>query len=228
MLEAAILVEFHVGGGIAEVAAAFFAVDHLAGDEPWAAEHGGGVGDLPFGQRHPDRAGGDRALLDIDMRLHVDLDAEARGLADQQAGRADPAFAEMKVVADRDAADAEPVDQIMVNEILRRGAGSGLVEGHDHSAGKAGPGQQAQLVGLAGQAELRGVGAEKAARMRLERHGKSRPAMSARHVKRSGNDGAVAEMDAVEIAHRHHRPLRDRGFGVVSRITAKRGVIADS
>src|SRR5258708_14476813 len=91
VLEAAIPVEFDVGGGIAEVAAAFRAVDHLAGHEPRAAEHGGGVGDLPFGQRHADRAGGYRALLDIDMRLHVDLDAEARGLADQKARRADPA-----------------------------------------------------------------------------------------------------------------------------------------
>src|SRR6185295_13196119 len=132
------------------------------------------------------------------MRLHVDLDAEAGGLADQQARRADPALAEMKVVTDRDAADAEPLDQIMVNEILRGGAGARLVEGHDHGAGKAGACQEAQLVGLAGQAELRGVGAEKAARMRLERHRKSRPAVGARHPQRSFYDGAMAEMDAIE------------------------------
>ena len=146
------------------------------------------------------------------MRLHIDLDAEARRLADQQARRADPALAEMKVVADRDAADAEPPDQIMVNEILRGGAGAGLVEGHDHGAGEAGPGQEPQLVGLVGEAELRGVGAEKAARMRLERHRQRRPVMAARHLKRGGNDRAMAEVDAVEIAHRHHRPLGNRGF----------------
>ena len=213
VLEAAIPVEFHVGGGIAEVAAAFFAVDHFAGDEPRAVEHRRRILDLPFRQRHADRAGGDRALLDVDMRLHVDLDAEAGGLADQQARRADPALAEMKVVADRNTADAEPLDQIMVNEILRRGAGSRLVEGHDHGAGEPGSGQQAQLVGLAGQTELRGIGAEKAARMRLEGHGKSRPAVRARHLKGCGNDGTVAKMDAVEIAHRHHRSLGDIGLG---------------
>ena len=145
------------------------------------------------------------------MGLDVDLDAEPRRLADQKARRAGAALAEMEVVADRNAADAEPPDQVMVNEILRGGAGAGLVEGHHHGAGKAGPGQQAQLVGLAGQAELRGVGAEKAARMRLERHRQRRPVMAARHLKRRGNDGAMAEMDAVEIAHRHHRPLGDRG-----------------
>ena len=134
MLEPAILVEAEIGGGIAEVAAAFLAMDHLAGNEPGAAEHRGGVFDLPLRQRHPDRAGRDRPLRDIDMRLHVDLDAKPGRLADQKARRSDPALAEMKVVADRDAADFEPPDQIMVNEILRRGPGAGLVEGHHHGA----------------------------------------------------------------------------------------------
>ncbi len=75
------------------------------------------------------------------MGLHIDLDAEPGRLGDQQARRADPALAEMKVVADRDAADPEPLDQIMVNEILRRGPGAALVEGHHHGAGKPGAGQ---------------------------------------------------------------------------------------
>ena len=151
--------------------------------------------------------------VDIDMGLDVDLDAEPRRLADQQARRADPALAEMEVVADRDAADAEPLDQVMVNEILRRGPGAGLVEGHHHGAGKPGPGQQPQLVGLVGEPELRGVRAEKAARMRLEGQGQRRPAMGAAHLQGGGDHRAVAEMDAVEIAHRHHRSLGDRGRG---------------
>ena len=128
--------------------------------------------------------------------------------AHQQARRSDPALAEMEVVADRDAADAEPLDQIMVNEILRRGAGAGLVEGHHHGAVKPGPGQQPQLVGLVGQPELRAVRAEKAARMRLEGHRKRRLAMRPAHLQGGRDHGAVAEMDAVEIAHRHHRSLR--------------------
>ena len=157
------------------------------------------------------RAGGDRPLLDVDMRLHVDLDAEPWRLADQEARRSDPALAEMKVVADRDAADPEPLDQIMVNEILRRGAGPGLVERHHHRAGKPGSGQQPQFSGLVGEPELRGVGAEKAARMRLERHRQRRPAVRPPHIEGGGDHRAVAEMDAVEIAHRNDGSLGDRG-----------------
>jgi hypothetical protein len=40
--------------------------------------------------------------------LHIDLDAEPGRLVDQKARRADAPLAEMKVVADRDAADPEP------------------------------------------------------------------------------------------------------------------------
>ena len=145
------------------------------------------------------------------MGLDVDLDAEPRRLADQQARRADPALAEMEVVADRNSADAEALDQVMVNEILRGGAGAALVEGHHHGAGKPGPGQQPQLVGLVGETELRAVRAEKAARMRLEGDGKRRFSMGAAHPQGGGDHGAVAEMDAVEIAHRDHGPPGDRG-----------------
>ncbi len=132
---------------------------------------------LPLGECDPDRTGGDRPLVDIDMRLHVDLDAQPGGLVDQEAGRADASFAEMEVVADRNPADAEALDQVMVNEVLRTGAGAGLVEGHDHGAGKPGPGQKPQLGVFVRQAKLRGVGAEKPARMRLEGQRQRRAAM---------------------------------------------------
>src|SRR4030095_16946420 len=105
--------------------------------------------------------------------------AGPRPLADKRARRAGAALAEMKVVTDRNAADAEALDQIMVNEILRRGSGAGLVEGHHHGTVQPGPGQQPQLAGLVGEAELRAVRAEKAARMRLEGDGERGLAMGA-------------------------------------------------
>src|ERR1700692_46765 len=56
VLEAAILVEADIGGGIAEIAAAFLAMEHLAGNEPGPAQHRGGVLDLALRERHADRA----------------------------------------------------------------------------------------------------------------------------------------------------------------------------
>src|SRR5579872_1124436 len=85
VLETAILVEPDIGGGIAEVAAAFFAMDDLAGDEPRAAQHRGCFIDLSLGKRHADCARRDRPLGDIDMRLDIDFDAEPRRLGDQEA-----------------------------------------------------------------------------------------------------------------------------------------------
>src|ERR1044072_7951392 len=137
------------------------------------------------------------------MGLDVDLDAEARRLADEEAGRAGPALAEMEVVADRNAADAEAFDQIMVNEILRRGAGPAPVEGHHDSSVEPGSGRQPQLVGLVGEAELRAVRAEEAARMRLEGDGKSRLAVGAPHAEGGVDPGPVAQMDPpLRMGHR--------------------------
>lgn len=135
-------------------------MDDLAGDKPGRAEHGRGLVELAFGERDSDRAGRDRPLVDIDMRLHVDLDAEPGRLVDEEARRADPTLAEVEVVADGDSADAQAPDQVVVNEVLRAGPGAGLVEGHDHGAVKSGAGQKPQLGTLVRQAELRGVGAE--------------------------------------------------------------------
>ena len=151
------------------------------------------------------------------MGLDVDLDPESRRLADQQARRADATFAEMKIVADRDPADSEPLDELMVNEILRRGPGARLVEGHHHGAGKPRPGQQPQLVSLVGEAELRAVRAEKTAWMRLEGDGKRRLSMGPAHPQGGLDHRAVAQMDAIEIAHGDHGAPGDlRGRGGVS------------
>src|SRR2546430_15232972 len=80
----------------------------------------------------------------------------------------------MKIVADRDAAYPEPLNQVMVNEILRGGPGPGLVEGHHHSAREPGSGQKPQLGGLVAEPELGRARAEKAAGVRLERYRQGR------------------------------------------------------
>ena len=57
--------------------------------------------------------------------------------------------------------------------------------------------------GVFGLKKLRGCGSKVTASAGL--------AMRAPHLQRGGDHRAVAEMDAVEIAHRNHRPPRDRG-----------------
>ncbi len=118
---------------------------------------------MAFGQRHADRAGGDRTIQNIDMRLDVDFDTEPRRFARQQRRRSAAALAEMKIVTDGDAADSEPGDEIVVNEILSGGAGARAVEGHHHRAVETGAGEQPQLGVFVGQPELRRVGAEETA-----------------------------------------------------------------
>ena len=94
----------------------------------------------------------------------------------------------MKIVADRDAAHPEPLHQDMVNEVLRRGLGPLLVEGHDHSAGKAGSRKQPQFGPFIGQAELGSVRAEIATRVRFEGQRQSRPAVCQPYFKRRCDD----------------------------------------
>jgi hypothetical protein len=119
----------------------------------------------------------------------------------------------MEVEADRNSADAEPLDQVVVNEILCRRPGAFRVECHDHRAVEAGPGQQPQLVAQIGQFELRRIRAEERARMRLERHRIGRGFALVRHIDGGGNHGPVAQMDAIEVAQRHRGALRDRAGG---------------
>ena len=57
--------------------------------------------------------------------------------------------------------------------------------------------------GLFGLKKLRGCGSKVTAKAGLP--------MGAAHVQGGGDHGPVAEMDAVEIAHRDHRPLGDVG-----------------
>src|SRR5690606_40255234 len=66
-------------------------------------------------------------------------------------------------------------------------------------------------ISFVGESELRCVGAEEAPWMRLEGQGERRTAVTLAHFDRRLDHGPVAEMDAVEISHRHHRAFDDVG-----------------
>src|SRR5581483_4458618 len=188
-------------------------MNDLAGHKPWATQHRGRLLDLSLGERHADGAGRDRPFVDVDMRLDIDFDAEPRRQFDQKGGRADATLAEMEVVADRNSAYSEPVDQIVVNKFLCRCLGAPLVKGHHYGARQSRARQQSELCRLISETKLRGVRAEITPRMRFKGDGESGPPMRKTHAQRRVDHRAMTKMNAVEIAHRHHHSLGDGTFG---------------
>ena len=115
----------------------------------------------------------------VEQRRHdIDRKAVPRARAPQKSGVPPPLLAEMEIEADRDAADAEPVDQDLARRIPRPRAGERRVEGQHHRAVEPGRGEQPQLRRSGGEPEQGLVGPEKAARMRLEGQ-RQRPAACA-------------------------------------------------
>ncbi len=177
-------IEPDIRGRVAEIAPTLVAMGDLAADEPGPAEQRLCMPDIACFESGAHQRRGYRLALEGKGRHHGDGDAGMASAGLQHLRRAGAALAEMEIEADRDAGDAEPPDQIVVNEIHGRGAGAGRIERHHHSPRKAGCGQQPQLVGQLGELELRRVGTEKTARMRLEGYRQRRPAMGASHVER--------------------------------------------
>ena len=131
----------------------------------------------------------------------------------QEFRRAGAAPAEMEIEADHDRGDREALDQDLPHEILGRQTRQRRIETHDDRPVEARHGEQPQLGGLVAQPEYRLVRPEDGARMRLEgQHDGLAPERAGarqRHV----DDGAVAAVDAFEIADRDHGALE----GVVAR-----------
>jgi len=123
--------------------------------------------------------------------LHINLGCRAGVLPDQKARRADPALAEMKVVADPMPLIPRPLDQVMVNEILRS-PGRALSKVHNDGARERRSSQQPQLSGLVGKPELRAIRTEKSCAGAVRRHRQRRPAVGAPHLQGSRNNSAVA------------------------------------
>ena len=121
-------------------------------------------------------------------------EAEPRALLGKKARRAGAVLAEMKIEADRGAADAERADQNRCDEILRRGRRQRGVEAHDDGAVEPGRRQQPQLVALAGEAgtarpAAAGTAADAARRSAPRPCGRARGrALAPRRSRRGGRD----------------------------------------
>src|SRR5262245_26873857 len=107
VLEAARGIEFQVGGRKAELAAALFAVNDFAGDEPGRAKK---LGCLHHPARRKCRAHGarrHRPALVFEWRNHVDGKTETLALLAQEFRRAGAVLTKMKIEADSRTANAK-------------------------------------------------------------------------------------------------------------------------
>ena len=100
------------------------------------------------GERIAHRAGGDPPPGELERRHHVDREAVGRALRLEELRRAPALLAEMEVEADGGAADRQPFDQDVGDELLGGEPGERGVEGEHHRAVEPGRGQQPQLGGL--------------------------------------------------------------------------------
>ena len=193
-----------IGGGISELASALVAVDDLGADEPGIAEHLARLGHPSGGKCRADRSGADRPSRVLEPRHDIDREALPGALRREKIGGARAIEAEMKIEADCDAGHGKPPDQNAGDEVVRGKTRQRLVEPQHDRAVEPGRGQEAELGALVREAEQRLVRAEDAAGMRLEGERRGRPAERPGARERCRDHGAVATMDAVEIADGDH------------------------
>src|SRR5262245_26810163 len=110
-------------------------------------------------------------------------------------------LAEMEIEADRDARGGKSVDQHLFDERGRLKSRERVIELHHDGTVEPGRGEQAELGGLVGQAKKRLVRIEEGAGMRLEGQRRRRAPEGAGAAHRRCDHGAMAAMDALEIAH---------------------------
>src|SRR4029077_7084555 len=119
--------------------------------------------------------------------------------------RAGAIGAEMKVEADRRAADGEAVDKNALDEIFGSQFGKVGVEGQHNRAVEPGGGEQAQFGGFGSEPEQWFIGIEEGTRMRLEGERSRRLAEHARPRQGRRDHRLVAAMHPVEIADSDRR-----------------------
>jgi hypothetical protein len=129
-----------------------------------------------------------------------------------------------EIAAGDGVADLQATFQYPDREILGRQFGKSLVEGQRDHMVDAESLQRVELGPERGQAKGRAVGTKERLGMRLEREDRQRLAALAGDRRGLRDHGLMAEMDAVEIAKRHHRAMRVGGqIGFMSIETHRAG-----
>jgi hypothetical protein len=175
------------------------------------AEHAVGGGHIALGQRRANTGGGYRLgafgqqVQDID-RESVDLSGGA-----EEVGGATPVVPEVEVAANRDARDAQGLDQEARHEILCLEHRQVAAERHQHDAVEPQGGAQSSLVVGRGQAEHERGRCKHVARMRLERQHHGGHTARPRVFLEPRQDRLVPAVHAIERADGDHGTLERLG-----------------
>ena len=194
-----------VGGREAEAGAALGAADHRAGHAPPVAQHLGRALHIALRQLGPDGAGGEHLAGFRHLRHHRHAEAVRRAGTAQRLGIAGAALAEVEVVADHHMRHVQLLHQHLLDERLGGQPRQRRVEAqHD---GKVEPErlQQLQLARQRRQPEVRLVGLEELARMRLEQDHAGLAAGLGRRIPGGLQQRLVPAMHAVEVADGQRR-----------------------
>ena len=214
MAQPARRIERDIGGGKAERATELAALPHHALDEIGMAEQTRGERDVAGLQRFARRRRGDRLeaprLVLRDARHDLDGKAQPLALRAQKIRIAGARGAEAEVIARDGGGDAEPAREDLLGEFPRRPRREGRIEGqYDHAVEVKAREQRRLGVGRRQPEDHRAPG-EDIGRMRLEGEQSAGLAEPPRERLRMGDDAAVAAMQPVEIADRHHGALEPR------------------
>ncbi len=195
-----LVVGAEVGGGEAEGTAQLVAADHGTEDGVVTAQEEAGAGEIAGRDGGADGGAGDDLAIDADGGDADLVEAEAVAHAAEHFEIAGASASEAPLVADADFAQGMAGGVQLEDEVLRGGGGEGRGEGDDENGLDAEGANEAELVGGGGEEARGGGGTKDFCGVRIEGDGYGAAAACAGIGQGAEEDGAVAEMDAVEDA----------------------------
>ena len=200
--------QLHVGRRVTDSPPELVAGYHPAADAVRAAEQRFGLGQPARGERRAHcRTRHAHALLRY-RRHRLQAETVFGGSRLQQREIAGAAGAEAEVVADQQPAHREPVEQHVLDEILRRAAGVGAVEAADMHAFDAVGRKQFQFLSQRREPRRRRLRREQFERMRFESEHACSQAQGASPVLETRKHCLVSAVHAVEVADGQRRRRR--------------------
>ena len=201
-----------VGGRKAEGTAALLAAHHAPAEREPASEERLRAAHVAGGDHAPERGAAHLLLADRHRTDGVDGEAQPRAEGAQGLDRPGTPAAEVHVVPHDHVQQLEVRTEKLAHERLRLEGGEPPRESLDDGHVGAQVAEERQAVAQRLQQRRRALGGEHRHGMRMEREHDHLPARGPRLADRTLHDGAVPEMDAVEVPEREDDAPERRGY----------------